>query len=65
MKQTQLGLYLLQENNILEELKKEVMKHQRILLEVQEVYNQFQFFLNVMVCKKKELSFNVNILQFC
>ncbi|KAM7343618.1 uncharacterized protein ACRADG_010593 isoform 2-T2 [Cochliomyia hominivorax] len=48
MKQTQLELENLQENKISEELKNQIAEHQRVLMEVQEVYGRFLFLLKLI-----------------
>lgn len=49
MKQTQQELERLQKNKISEELKNEIAEHQRVLMEVQEIYGRFLFLLKLIV----------------
>lgn len=49
MKQTQQELENLQQNKISEELKNEIAEHQRVLMEVQEIYGRFLFLLKLIV----------------
>ena len=49
MRKTQMQLEELQKNRISDELKEEISKHQRVLMEVQEEYRRFLFLLKLIV----------------